>query len=238
MRPPLRAFLFDLGGTLIYPLAPWPPIWEEADRALVRALRRCGAIADEETFLPRWKERRRGYYAQRKEDAREHTYRYILQELLPGLSPVALEEALAAFFSITQPNWHADEQALPVLRGLQERGFRLGLLSNAAEDGDVQQLVDRMGFRPFFDFILTSAACGYRKPHPLLFQLALSHWKFSPSEVAMVGDLLAVDILGAKQVGLFAVWVRRHAPPEEEPIPAQPDWTLEHLGDLLERVTE
>lgn len=238
MNPSLRAFLFDLGGTLIYPLDPWPPIWERADRALVRVLRHRGVIADEEAFLARWQERRLGYYAQRKEDAREHTYRYILQELLPGLHPTVLEEALAAFFSITQPNWQADEQALPVLRGLQEHGFRLGLLSNAAEDKDVQQLVDRMGFRPFFDFILTSAACGYRKPHPLPFRLALSHWKFSPAEVAMVGDLPAVDILGAKQVGLFAIWVRRHAPQTEDPMPVQPDWTLERLGELLERVTQ
>ncbi|MFO3797957.1 MAG: HAD family hydrolase, partial [Anaerolineales bacterium] len=178
---PLRAFLFDLGGTLIYPLAPWPPILEEADRALAHALAKGGWV-EEASFIIRWQQARQRYYEQRKHETRERTYRQLLDELLLSLSPLerdkAIAQALNAFFSVTRPNWQADNEALPLLRFLQQQGFRLGMLSNAADDGDVQWMVEHFGFRPFFDFVLTSAACGYRKPHPLPFHRALSHWNF------------------------------------------------------------
>ncbi|MBO9367390.1 MAG: HAD family hydrolase [Chloroflexi bacterium] len=237
MRPALRAFLFDLGGTLIRPRADWPPIWDQADRALVRVLASQAWIADEAGFLTRWQAVRTRYYQQRKEDDREYSYRHLLQELLPQAPAWLIDQALAAFFSITQPNWQAVEGAAEVLRSLQERGFRLGLLSNAAEDSDVQHLVDRMEFRPFFDFVLTSAACGYRKPHPLPYQLALQRWGFPPQEVAMVGDLLEVDILGAHRVGMFTIWIPHSMTEAAQPLSIRPDWILEHLAQLLEKLS-
>ncbi|MFN3741937.1 MAG: HAD family hydrolase [Anaerolineales bacterium] len=238
MSPLLRAFLFDLGGTLIYPLAPWPPILEEADRALAYALAKGGWV-EEASFIARWQQARRQYYDQRKHETRERTYRQLLVQLLPALPPLerekAISQALEAFFSVTRPNWRADDQALPLLRFLQRQGFRLGMLSNAAEDGDVQWMVEHFGFRPFFDFVLTSAACGYRKPHPLPFRRALRHWNFLPSEVAMIGDLPEVDILGAKRVGMFGIWVRRHAPQDLIPATVSADWILDHLDELRQR---
>ncbi len=235
--PPLRAFLFDLGGTLIRPLAEWPPIWEQADRALVHVLAAQALISDEVSFLTCWQAMRAHYYQQRKEDNREHSYRYLLQKLLPQAPDPAIDQALTAFFSVTQPNWQAVEGATEVLRALHESGFRLGLLSNAAEDSDVQQLVDRMGFRPFFDFVLTSAACGYRKPHPFPYQLALKQWGFAPNEVAMVGDLLEVDILGAKRVGMFSIWIPPSLTEVQQTLSIQPDWILEHLAQILEKLS-
>lgn len=235
---PFRAFLFDLGGTLIYPLAPWPPILEEADRALAHALAQEGWV-EEGFFLPRWQQARQEYYQRRKQETRERTYRQILEALLSFLDPAERERAITwaldAFFSVTRPNWQADAEALPLLRLLSQHGFRLGLLSNAADDGDVQWMVDHFGFRPFFDFVLTSAACGYRKPHPLPFQCALRHWNFLPSEVVMIGDLPEVDILGAKEVGMSGIWVRRHAP-NDAAASVTADWTLDHLGELPQRL--
>ena len=73
------------------------------------------------------------------------------------------------------------------------------MISNAGDDQDVQQLVRRFDISQYFDFILTSAACSYRKPHPRIFELALSNWYFLPSEAVMVGDNLDADIRGAQE---------------------------------------
>ena len=113
------------------------------------------------------------------------------------------------------------------------RGYRLGLVSNAGDDHDVQQLAKRFGISPFFDFILTSAACSYRKPHPRIFEMALSNWYFLPTEAVMVGDDLEADIRGAKNAGLYGIWINRRAGDTTDDQPQiQPDATLTSLSEL------
>jgi putative hydrolase of the HAD superfamily len=96
------------------------------------------------------------------------------------------------------------------------------VISNAGDDADVQHLVDKIGVRSCLDFVITSAACGIRKPDPQIFQIALDHWDFLPGQVAMhwdflpgqvamVGDTLNADVLGGQNSGLYTVWVTRRA---------------------------
>ncbi len=98
-----------------------------------------------------------------------------------------------------------------MLAALQAKGIRLGLVSNAGDSQDVFQLVEKFEIRRYFDFILTSADCGYRKPHPAIFKLALAHWGYMPDEVAMVGDKLEADVHGARPLGIYAIWIKRRA---------------------------
>jgi putative hydrolase of the HAD superfamily len=144
-----------------------------------------------------------------------------------------LRNALDQLFAVTQKNWALEEDALPTLEKLNQDGYRMGLISNAGDDQDVQQLASRFGIAPYFDFILTSAACSYRKPHRRIFELALSNWYFLPSEAVMVGDNLDADIRGAKSVGLFAVWIHRRAGERtDDPPSIQPDASLSSLSEL------
>jgi putative hydrolase of the HAD superfamily len=86
----------------------------------------------------------------------------------------------------------------------------------------------------FFDFILTSASCSYRKPHPRIFELGLVHWGFSPDEAAMVGDTLAADILGAKRAGLFSIWYPAHVSNLDDRTQVRPDATVASLLEIPE----
>jgi HAD superfamily hydrolase (TIGR01662 family) len=136
-------------------------------------------------------------------------------------------------FAITQTNWVLEEDTLPTLQKLETDGYRMGLISNAGDDEDVQQLASRFGIAQYFDFILTSAACSYRKPHPRIFELALSNWYFLPSEAVMIGDNLDADIRGAKAAGLYAIWLTRRAGKRNDTEQAvQPDASLSALWEL------
>ena len=96
-----------------------------------------------------------------------------------------------------------------------------------------QQLLQRFDISSYFDFILTSAACSYRKPHPRIFELAIANWYLLPSETVMVGDNLDADIRGAKNAGLYTVWISRRAGPSSEDQPrVQPDATVSTLAEL------
>ena len=58
-------------------------------------------------------------------------------------------------------------------------------------------------------------------------------WYFLPSETVMVGDNLDADIRGAKNAGLYAVWISRRAGPSSEDQPrVQPDATVSTLAEL------
>ena len=109
----------------------------------------------------------------------------------------------------------------------------MGLISNAGDDEDVQQLASRFGISQYFDFILTSAACSYRKPHPRIFEIALSNWYFLPAEAVMVGDNPDADVRGAKSAGLYAIWLTRRAGKRDaSELSVQPDASLSALWEL------
>jgi len=234
----LRAVLFDLGGTLMYERATWDAVNARADEALTNYLRAEGLELNLSTFPREFRKRLRKYFQQREKDLLETTYSFVLRDVLrdKGYGDVpenTLRNALDQLFAITQTNWTLEEDALPTLQKLEEDGYRMGLISNAGDDQDVQQLARRFGIDRYFDFILTSAACSYRKPHRRIFELALSNWYFLPAEAVMVGDNLDADVRGAQNVGLFAIWLSRRAgEPTEEQRSIRPDASLDSLSEL------
>jgi HAD superfamily hydrolase (TIGR01662 family) len=140
---------------------------------------------------------------------------------------------------VTQKNWALEDDAISTLVVLRENGYNLGIVSNAGDDTDVQQLAQGFGITKYFDFILTSAACSYRKPHPRIFELALSNWYCPPEEAVMIGDNLDADIKGAKEAGLYCVWISRRADPKtDDQMQIEPDDSITTLSELPQILDE
>ena len=216
----------------------WEPVIAEADEALTNFLCSQGMDLNISTFPSEFRKRLDEYFKQRENDLLESTYTQVLREVLKDkgydeVSSETLRSALDTLFAVTQSNWALEEDAIPVLKKLEETGYRLGIISNAGDDQDVQQLMRRFKIRQYFDFILTSAACSYRKPHPRIFEIALSNWYLLPTEAVMVGDNLTADIQGAQSVGLYGVWISRRADPQMEKQQAvRPDASMSSLSEL------
>lgn len=234
----IRAVLFDLGGTLMIPKSSWPPVFERADKALTAALCAQGLEVDFETIHHEFMGRLTEYYTRRDQDLYERTYTSVLRSLLvdKGYTDVpeqVIRSALDAMYAVTQSNWVLINDAISTLKILEAEGYRLGILSNAGDNKDVFQLAEGFHIEIFFDFILTSAACSYRKPHPRIFEVALAHWRISPQDAAMVGDDLDADISGANGVGIFSILVTNgtvKAGGNSHNI--QPDATISTLSEL------
>jgi len=235
---PFKVILFDFGSTLIYLKDPWPPIYEQADRALVQVLQQAGIQLDIKAFSSEFETFLDSYYAERGTSLIERTTFSALHELLQqkGFQDIpdsVVRLALDAMYSITQQNWYLETDTISTLTTLQERGYRLGIISNTSDDKNVQQLLDRWELRPFFETIITSAICGIRKPDRRIFQLALEHFGVPAGQVAMVGDSLEADILGANQLGIYSIWITRRVDlPEEGELAIQPQAVLPTL-DLI-----
>lgn len=211
--PDIHAILFDLGNTLLYFNGEWPGVLSAARRAALQALHQAGLQVEMASFLDIFRQTLENHYARREDDLLERTTQELLAEVLttmgyPSLPDPLLDAARRGFYRVTQAYWQPETDALPTLQALSQR-YRLGIISNASDDWDVQTLVDKAELRPYLDFVITSAAFGQRKPAPAIFHAALTRWNLSPPQVAMVGDTLSADILGANRAGLFSIWITR-----------------------------
>ena len=138
-----------------------------------------------------------------------------------GRTPkVAVYPALVAELGIVSPSSAqllADYQALypgyatlspgakETLVALRASGLKLGIVTNG--NGTVQNgKIDATGLRPLLDIVLVSEVEGLRKPDIAFFNLALQRLGVAAGQTMFVGDNPAVDIEGARNAGLAAVW--------------------------------
>lgn len=231
--------LYDLGNTLIYFEGEWPQVFRKASIALGEQAAHLQLPVAPERLAERFRSKMQAYYDSREESLVEQSTLATLTGVLADLNVIDLpldicENLLSAFYQVTQSHWQPYPAARSTLLALRDRGYAQGVLSNAAYDRDVQELVDKADLRSTLDFVLSSAAIGFRKPHPQAFQAALSRWGVRPEHVLMVGDTLNADVLGAARSGIRSAWMREYATPvtaTDETL-IRPDFTLETITDL------
>lgn len=242
----INTVLFDLGSTLIYFDGEWPNALAKADAALLRSLQSSGLALDDGAFLTEFRREVDAYYRERDTEFIEYTTHYVLRKLLGewGYADVpvdVLRKGLDALYAVTQSYWTPEADTVPVLERLKSRGYRMGLISNAADDKDVQMLVDKAGIRAYFETIISSAAFGIRKPNPQIFHSVLEQLGVTPQQAVMVGDTLGADILGANNAGLISIWITRHADTPGNQVHAdniRPDAIIRNLSELPKLIEE
>jgi HAD superfamily hydrolase (TIGR01662 family) len=99
------------------------------------------------------------------------------------------------------------EDVPDVLRTIHASGIRIGLISNT--ERCLTSFQSHFELEGLFDVTVSSADHGYMKPHPSIFMAALARIGSSAPDSVMVGDSLAHDIEGARQLGMRAVLVSR-----------------------------
>ena len=222
MRTPTRVVIFDLGSTLIYESGPWDELFIQADRALWSVLHRAGVGLQPSDLYGNAPTLFSLYYDQHRSDLVEPTTAAVLDDLLQSrgihLPQETLREAMRAMFGVTQTNWLAEADAIPTLERIKSCGMRLGMISNASDDDNTQALIDKARLRPYFEYVISSARFGMRKPDPGIFRAALAHFGASPEVAVMVGDNYEADIAGARAVGMQGIWITGRA---AGPLPAQ-----------------
>ena len=86
----------------------------------------------------------------------------------------------------------------------------------------------KSGLDVYFDAIVISRDIGMRKPHPEIFNYALTNLGIKNRDAIHVGDSLEQDVQGAKNAGVKAIWVKGR----EENIHIKPDYTINSLEEL------
>ena len=102
--------------------------------------------------------------------------------------------------------WRLFDDTTDALSRLAAQGWRHLLLSNHVPE--LRLIVSRLGLATYFESIYCSAETGVEKPNPAAFENAVRGLSRRLPRV-MIGDSYEADILGARQIGLDAVLVRR-----------------------------
>lgn len=99
---------------------------------------------------------------------------------------------------------HAKE----VLEELRAHAYNLTIVSNGFRDVQYDKLRNS-GLIHYFDTIVLSEEVGFMKPDPRFFQYALDKNAVAAKDVLLVGDNYEADIVGARQMGIEALYFDR-----------------------------
>jgi putative hydrolase of the HAD superfamily len=106
------------------------------------------------------------------------------------------------------------------LRALRHLSVPLGVVSNSSfSTRTLSWELGRQGLLGAFQFVMSSADYGVRKPHPAIFLTAAAKLGLKPGEIWFIGDSAAADVAGARSAGMTAVWYNRRALSRDDIIP-------------------
>jgi putative hydrolase of the HAD superfamily len=144
--------------------------------------------------------------------------------------PEALDTLLATHMrelskAVVFPEHHRE-----LLRGLREH-HRLAVVSNFDYTPTALHVLEREGVAELFETIVVSDEVGWRKPKPVIFELALRRLAIGPGEALFVGDRADIDVVGAQGVGMASAWINREAATLPEGM-QPPEFEIRDLGEL------
>ncbi|MGD8813403.1 MAG: HAD family hydrolase [Anaerolineales bacterium] len=238
----IKGALFDLGSTLIRFTGNWQQVFDDGMQEMISVLTQGELELDVEAFKNTFVETWQRTVKQRDEDHVERPIIELLYHVLEELghaqlSSTLIEHAIERMFSVSESFWYPMSNVHTVLENLSAAGLRLGIVSNASNTANVQRLVDNAELRSYFDPIVVSAEQRVRKPNKRIFTPVLQTWGLRPQQIVMTGDNLAADVLGAKQLGMYSIWLTADAnTPENEALRGTivPDAVAERLDDVPE----
>ena len=149
----------------------------------------------------------------------------------PQESAIKLAVQIRSDFELKSVN--PREGAIETLTQIRSMGYKIGLISNCTSE--TPALWMKTPFVSLIDIPIFSAAVGFMKPDPQIYQLACELLKVSPQDCLFVSDGSNQELTGATQVGMKAVHIR--IPNEDESDSYQIDvenWKGTTISDLKE----
>ncbi len=204
--PSIQAISLDLDDTL-WPI--WPAI-ERAEKALLNWL--CehapmtAALFASHTALREIREHVADVMVKQRPDLRHDLSAIRRESIRLALyrakeDPMLAEPAFEVFFA-HRNKVDLYEDALPALQALSAR-YPLVALSN----GNAQLGI--IGIDRYFKASISAKDFGISKPDPRIFVAAAGAVDVQPHQVLHIGDDAALDVLGALNADMQAVWLNR-----------------------------
>ena len=215
---PLRAICLDFDGTLAYMEPSHWATYAEAARAEGIELSAAALVGTGvDGAWDRWMTRQGVAHVDAStSEAAFHAVRVeiALSRLRAGLGETRVDGATlqraaerAADLEAEPARYRLYADVRLALARIAAAGARAIIVSNHL--WRLPEIVEALGLGDAVAGVVTSARCGYRKPHPAIYRAALDLAGTAPGETLMVGDNPSADVRGAEGAGLHAVLLDR-----------------------------
>ena len=203
MDPNVKVVFFDLGGTLR--LCHSYPSHEAKAKKKLAELSGLEMTPAElfDLIELRYKDYRKEIFATNRE---ANDFTLWNKWLLPEMDPDHLMDVrheMSFWYRQCAGLRCMTEGALEVLQILHSRGYTLGIISNLIGETEIANFVKDCCLDRYFDDIVVSSVCGYRKPDPIMYTYACERLGVKPENCVSVADNLDRDITGAKAAGIY-----------------------------------
>ncbi|CAG0924273.1 unnamed protein product [Notodromas monacha] len=144
-----------------------------------------------------------------------------------------IADELLQYYSTEKP-WVVQQGTESFFLKIRGSGIVVGCISNF--DPRLVLILNRLGLRSLFDFILTSYEVGETKPHPRIFSEALRAsgiYALEAGNAMHVGDNVNLDYHGAKDAGWDAVLFRKPDQPRTKSMASIPKEDIVTTFDQL-----
>jgi putative hydrolase of the HAD superfamily len=126
----------------------------------------------------------------------------IVDEKLAG----ELGEAYLEFLPLQT---HVFDHAIDILQHCADKGVQQHIITNGFEGTQMQKMTNS-NMLHFFDAIITSEKAMSLKPNAAIYAFAFAKTGATIEDSIMIGDAVDVDVKGAMDVGMDAVWFNPH----------------------------
>ena len=124
-----------------------------------------------------------------------------------NISDEEAKEKFKNYQNIYEKSWILFDDAKEVLESLKSK-YKIAIISNG--DGKWQRKkIEYTGLNKYFSDVVISSEAGYSNPEKEIFNIACKMVNLKPENCIMIGDKFKVDIEGALNVGMQAIWVNR-----------------------------
>ncbi len=227
----IKAVLFDLDDTL------WPivPVIVRAESVMFEWLTANAPKVAQQFTIESLRERRKALLAENPRyaiDLRALRHAALCEAFSScGEDPVKVDHAID-IFSEARNSVTLFDDVHPILARLHRR-VALGSVSNGVAD------LITIGLAHYFQVSIAAHSFGSAKPDPAIFHAACDALGVAPPETVYIGDDPVLDVQGAQQAGLRAVWMNRSALQPRRILPdhIEPDAVCTTLYELDEWLT-
>ena len=167
------------------------------------------------------------------DEARRERFRRFF--LLHGSTNGDLRNAVEHAASLHRETYQASRQlvagVLPLLETLHDR-VKIAVVTNNLVAEQIDKL-RHLKLEHLVDELVTSEETGSIKPDPEIFRVTLQRLGCEAGETVMVGDSWKSDVLGARQIGMRAIWLNRTGLPSPDPDLAVEIRAFEPLAEVV-----
>ena len=204
----MQGILFDFFGTLVtYSTSRVEQGYQQTHQLLVES----GIDVSYDAFLTEWVQSHEFWDQHTEATGREYAMNDVAVRFIGRVAPHHHSSSLSAQLWKSYINeWSKGIQyieGVPELLENLSKSYKIGVVSNTQSASLIHEQLQMGGMAPFVQVVVTSVEHGRPKPHPTIFEVAISKLGTNPRDTLFIGDSYQADYLGAKGAGLGALHI-------------------------------